>query len=153
MKQSRPGTKSFKFKKELTMLKDKLISCEDFSEIHNMFFDLLAENHDFLRLSKKAKHPVLKQAAAAIGKKLLQKEVEISLFMLLKYKKYNFYHGTCFIDGHIAGIFFFQDIDMGMMSLSVNPPYTSFMRFTSIIVDKDDDQTPPLSIGRSKAIH
>ncbi len=151
MKNAKSGAKSYKFKKELNGLKDKLLTCDTFSEIQEMFFDVVAENQEFIRLSKKTKHPIIKAAVSAIGKQLLEKEVEITHLMLLKYKKANFYHGTCFIDGHMTSVFFFQDIDIGLISLSKNPPYTSYMRFTSIPFEEDGPL--PLTTGRSKAIH
>ncbi len=150
MKKKRAGGK---FKKELAGLKEKLMTGDEFNEIHNYFFYHLAENDEFMGKSKKAKNPMLKQTIKSMAKQLFQKDVEITHVMILKYPKTPFYHGSCFVDGHIAGLIFFEDIDMGMFSIVKNYPEMSFIRFSMIQSDSLSEDARLVSPVRSKTVH
>lgn len=148
----KPKTKSGKFGEELAGLKEKLITGGEFHEIHTYFFDNLAENSEFMERSKRAKNPLLKQTIKAMAERLFQKEVRITNMMLLKYPKTSFYHGSCFVEGKIAGLFFFEDINMGLFSVVKNYPETSFMRFSKI-ASTSVSEGATLSTVRSKMVH
>jgi len=121
-----------KFEKEVLELKEKVQTGTNFSEIYNFFFDYLGESDEFNDICKKAKHPVLKQFLAHLGERVFQKKVTIIHFMLLKFPKQKFYHGSFFMEGKIGGIIFFEDIDMGIFSVVNNYPETSFIRFSAL---------------------
>ena len=140
-----------KFTHELSILKEKLITGDNFSEIQNYFFDCFAENDEFLNRSKRAKNALLKQTISVVAEQVFQRKVTITHTMILKYPKTSFYHGTCFVEGRIAGIIFFQDIDMGLFSVQMKHPETSFVRFSMVIPESGSDTL--VSPYRSKMVH
>ncbi len=150
MKNSNTSTKS-KYIEKLSDLKDKLLTGENFSDTYNYFFDHFGENNEFMRMSKKTKHPVIKKIISSIGEQLFKKKVDVTHMMLLKFPKSDFYHGACFIDGKMGGIIFFQDIDMGMISIVKEYPETLFIRFSTVQMETGDPVT--VSPFRSKMIH
>ncbi len=125
------------FKNKLETLKNMLISEDDFGETFNYFFGQLGEDQHFIDASKKAKHPLLKTVLKFIGKNIFKDDVKIHHMMLLKFSPSRFYHGSCFIHNKPATIFFFEDIDMGMVALSLAgfaPGEVRFVRFSSTIL-------------------
>lgn len=145
-------SKGGKFRNELDGLKEKLITGDEFNEIHSYFFDRLGENSEFMEGSKRAKNPMLKTTIKALSERLFQKKVTISHMMILKYPKTPFYHGSCFVEGRIAGLIFFEDINMGMFSVVINYPETSFLRF-SMIQSESVSESSRISPIRSKMVH
>ena len=69
---------------------------------------------------------------------------------LLLLKKQRFIHGTAHLNDRMAVLFFFKEIDMGMLVCTVGAE-SKFVRFTSYMVKADE----PLSFSptTSKLIH
>ncbi len=153
-KRKQGGSGADPFQNELAAMKEKLLTGEKFSDIHNFFFDHLGENDFFMKRCKRAKNPQLTATITAAAKQVFQREVTITGMMLLKYPKFSFYHGSCFIEKKVAGMFFFEDINMGMLSVVRNYPETSFVRFSLIPLTEDMDKDEIfISPIKSKAIH
>lgn len=151
MKNANVSAKAAKFREKLSALQEKLLTGENFSETYDFFFDHLGENNEFMHMSKKTKHPAIKKIIGAIGEQLFNKKVTVSHFLLLKFPKTGFYHGACFIDGKMGGIIFFEEIDMGMLSVVKDYPETSFVRFSALRMETDSQVT--VSPIRSEMIH
>ena len=143
-----------KFKTELAALKEKLMTSDDFIEIQRYFFYHLSDHDEFMEKCKRAKKPLLKKTVKVMAKQLFQKEVEVTNLMLFKYPKTRFYHGSCFVEGKVAALIFFEDIDMGMFSIVKNRPETLFIRFSMIksktMPEEDSKLVTPI---RSKMVH
>ncbi|MCP4347674.1 MAG: DCN1-like protein [Desulfobacterales bacterium] len=150
MKNSNTSAKS-KYIEKLSDLKQKLATGDNFSDIYNYFFDHFGENNEFMRMSKKAKNPMIKKIISFVGEQLFKKKVDITHMMLLKFPKSDFYHGACFIDGKMGGVIFFKDIDMGMLSIVKEYPETLFIRFSTVQMETGDPVT--VSPFKSKMIH
>ena len=127
------------FYPQIELLKQTLISEDDFGKIFSCFFSQLGEDAEFIRLGKKAKVPVLKQGFKKIGQQLFQ-EATVTKLLSTYVKKYNFYHGSCFIASRPATFFFFGDIDMGMVGIiqSMHSHMMSFIRLTSYTFEGDN---------------
>ncbi len=142
-----------KFEKELATLKYMLMTADEFKDVYGYFFDHLGENSDFLKLGKRSKHPLLKKILETVGEQLFGKKVMITKLLLTKIPKHRFYHGPCFINGKMAGVLFFEDIDMGMLSvlMSMETYTTHFVRFSSIQMESGGDVF--VCAPKSKTIH
>jgi len=145
------GSGTEKFTHELSILKEKLVASNKFSEIQDYFFDCLGENQEFMKRSKKAKNALLKKSISFVAEQVFRKKVTLTHTMILKYPKTSFYHGTCFIEGRIAVMLFFEDIDMGLFAVQMKPPETSFVRFSMVMPESGSDTL--VSPYRSKLIH
>jgi len=150
-KKQPPSAETGKFTHELSILKEKLVASDKFSEIQNYFFDCLAENDEFIKRSKRAKNALLKKTISVVAEQVFQRKVTITYMMILKYPKASFYHGTCFVEGKIAGILFFEDIDMGLFAVQMKPPETSFVRFSMVM--PESGSATIVSPYRSKMVH
>lgn len=131
--------------KKLSTLKDKMVNAEDFSEPWNYFFDHFGESPAFMGLGKTTRPGLLEPIVQEVGAQLFGKDVSVSPLMLMKIPEYDFVHGSCFINGQLAAIIYFKDIDMGL--LSVITPTASHSLETSLI------RISSYMVEPSKAIH
>ncbi len=124
--------------RKIAILKEKLLTAEDFGDALNYFFDLM-EDKEFIDYGEVVKKDdFLKRLVKEVGQKLLGKTVVPSKFLLIKMKGIEFYHAPFMIETRMGNIFYFRDVDTGMMALTgpnLSPP-THIMRF-SITVLKD----------------
>lgn len=122
--------------KKLSILKDKLVAAKNFKEPWNYFFDNFAEDLEFLKLGKLAKDTMIKEIITKIGEELFGTEkVSVTNFFMTELKKYHFFHGACFIQGRVASVIFFADIDMGLIAVSMGGTEISLIRFSSIKIE------------------
>lgn len=143
------ASRAVKFESKVLELKEQVQTGSDFSKIFNFFFDYLGEEDEFNNICKKAKNPALKKFLGILGERLFQKKITLTHFMLLKFPKHKFYHGSFFIEGKIGGVIFFEDIDMGIFSVVKDYPETSFMRFSAVKLGASAN----FPAVQSKAIH
>ncbi len=121
---------------QLAELKEKLITAEDFAEPLNFFFDLMEDDEFLAHGDRVKKDDFLKSLVKEVGKTLLGKTVVPSRFLLIKMKGVEFYHGGFMIENRMGNIFYFKDVDTGMMALTgpnFAPP-TQIMRFSITIL-------------------
>lgn len=105
--------------KNLDVLKEKMVTVKEFKEAWEYFFDNFADEDRFLDIGKRVKYPDLAKVLETVGQQLLGKpDAKATNFLLIGLVKYNFYHGTFFIDNKLASFIFFKDIDTGMVAVS-----------------------------------
>jgi hypothetical protein len=122
--------------RKIAVLKEKLLTAEDFGEPLNYFFDLM-DDDEFLGYGDRVKKDdFLKQLVKELGRNLLGKTVVPSRFLLIKMRGIEFYHGGFMIENRMGNIFYFRDVDTGMMALTgpnLSPP-THIMRFSITVL-------------------
>lgn len=106
---------------KLLTLKDHMIKATDFTVPCNYFFDHFGESPQFMRSGVRAEAAFLRPIIEGIGKSMLNKTVSVTGMMITHIPEYQFYHGACFIDGKIANLFYYKDIDMGILSMLQAP--------------------------------
>lgn len=106
---------------KLLTLRDKLVKATDFNEPCSYFFDQLAENPDFMKAGVKTDAAFLRPIVEQVAAKLLGRSATLSYLLMTEIPEYQFFHGACFIDGKPANLFYFGDIDMGIMTLLQSP--------------------------------
>ena len=128
---------------KLSVLKEKLISAKDFKDPWNYFFDYFGEDPAFLQLGHQSRDPNLKIIFEGIGKQLFQKKVKVTNLLLTEIAEYSFFHGACFIQGRIATILFFKDIDKGLLAISMSrgSSAVSLVRFSSLKIESGSAST------------
>lgn len=119
-----------RYVENLRTLKEMVQTEEDFGKTFDYFFDHLAGDREFAAAGKKTKHNVLKQLMGGVGRRLFGENAKVSSMFVVRLRRERFYHGSCLLDGQIAGFFLFEDIDKGMagvtMSLSGGMHYVRF---------------------------
>jgi len=130
------------FEKELKNLQRVLIKEDDFSKILNYFMTNFAENERFLRLSKKTKSPMVKALIEAIGERQYGKgQFRITNLFLQKVKKTKMIHGPFLINNELGSVFYFEDINMGMVTIAKMKGRTEFFRISSHNLSKNKSST------------
>lgn len=142
-----------RFKDRLDTLKIKLTTEDDFSAIYDYFFTHLGEDNAFLDYGKLVKKPALKAILKKFGEYLFGEDAQVTHLMIINTRKTQFYHGSCFINGRISGIFYFEDIEMGMAAVTMAPASdrVEYFRFTSTHIQGDKNVVLPQ--GGKKTIH
>jgi len=126
--------------KKLNILKEKLMTTEDFHQPWNYFFDHFGENPVFMTQGKQTENPKLKAVITSIGQKMFQHEEDMTIdhLLLMEIKEYQFIHGAAFIQGRFITVLYFKEIDMGLVAV-MGSPEISLARFTSLEVKTDKD--------------
>lgn len=126
-----------KYDELMKNLKEMLGNEEDFNKTFDYFFDCIGDQKGFNDLGKVTKVPILKKVFKKIGQEIFGDQGQVTKLLPIYVKKYKFYHGPCFIDGRMAGFFFFQELDMGMISIAhhIESDRVSFVRFTSYKIE------------------
>jgi hypothetical protein len=124
---------------KLEELKEKMQVEEDFGAIWTFFFDHFGENPEFMALGERADqdmHSYLEPILENICQQATNREVMAAEFILTKAPNTSFYHGPCLTDAGIAVVFYFNDVKMGMVSLSpsLGSGLVHYARFTTIPV-------------------
>jgi hypothetical protein len=124
--------------RKIAKLKEMLLTAEDFGEPFNYFFDLMDDDEFMNAGDRVKKDDALKSLVKHIAQTLLGKTVVPSKFLLIKMRGVEFYHAPFMIENRIGNIFYFRDVDTGMMALTgpnLEPP-THLMRFTMSLVQE-----------------
>ena len=118
---------------QLEDLKKKLVTAKDLSEVGNYFFDHLGEDSDFLDLGKPGRNAVLEAFIAALGRQLCGGKCTITKLLLIQVPGTHFIHGGCFLNGRLANVIYFDDIEVGLLCLVPTKPGgdTVFSRFSA----------------------
>jgi hypothetical protein len=106
---------------KLEDLKEMMQVEEDFAAIWKFFFDNFGENPEFMALGAQADEEMrqfLEPILESICKQLVNREVMATQFILTVFPDQIFYHGPCLTDAGIAVVFYFDDLKMGMFSLT-----------------------------------
>ncbi len=107
--------------RKLEDLKEMMQVEEDFAAIWKFFFDHFGENPEFVALGAQAGDAMrlfLEPILESICKQLVNREVMATQFILTEFPDQKFYHGPCLTDVGIAVVFYFDDLKMGMFSLT-----------------------------------
>jgi hypothetical protein len=123
----------------LARLKELLQTADNFGDIIDFYFDDLDKDPAFVSRSKPVKHPEVMRALKTITAEIFKREdpvvsnigaINVTRLVLLRLGKHPFYHGTCLINGRPVSLLYFEDIDMGLVSVAARFPYMEFARFT-----------------------
>ena len=121
----------------LLELKSKMAQVEDLAEAWNFFFDHFGENPAFFEHGELAKEPKLAMLVKEIGRKIYGKKAVVTPPILKRIPAYEFVHGSGLVNGHLAVVIFFKDIDMGLLSIMERIDKTMLMRFSTFERDSD----------------
>ncbi|ETR71913.1 MAG: hypothetical protein OMM_07823 [Candidatus Magnetoglobus multicellularis str. Araruama] len=131
------------FENEMNNLKNILIKETNFSKIWDAFMTHIAESHKYAKYTKKTKHPVLKSLIEAIGREHIFKgqEINITNFFLQKIKGTKLVHGPFLINNCFGNVFYYDDIDKGLISVCGHDGMSLFYRITSSNITNKKDRS------------
>ncbi len=113
---------------------------EDFGAIWKFFFDHFGEKPEFAATGKPADAAMqsyLEPILEDICKRIANREVMVAEFMLSEVPGHGFYHGPCLTDAGIVVVMYFDDVKMGMVSLTpgIGSGMVHYARFTAVPVE------------------
>jgi len=101
----------------------KLVAEDDFHAIYTYFFDHLGENLEFMKMGQQKRNKRLEQALALAAQSALgTKTVVMQNLFFINLPKKRFTHGGGMMNKHLANYIYFDDIDVGMLTLAPFPP-------------------------------
>jgi hypothetical protein len=116
----------------LATLKEKLVQAGRFADVATYFMDHFGENPEFMALGERTRHELLEAVLGQIGQQLFGGEVTIRGLVLTRLADEQFIHGGALINGCLAMVIFFEDVEVGLATLAPPPPAeTKFARFST----------------------
>ena len=119
--------------KNLATLKEKLVSAGDFAEVMDYFMTEFGEQMEFLDKGTRVNNEVLESILCEIGKQIFPNApaVVLSHAIFVEIPVYHFTHGGLRLNGHLSTMFYFSDVQVGMLAVatSMTGP-TNFLRFS-----------------------
>jgi hypothetical protein len=116
----------------LATLKEKLIEAEKFADVFSYFLDHFGEQREFIALGERTRHDFLENVLSQIGQQIFGRPVEMSGLILTRLADQQFIHGGGLMNGSLATVIFFEDINVGLAAIAVlDSDETKFARFSA----------------------
>ena len=116
----------------LGTLKDKVIHASNFSEIWSYFFDHFGDHPEFIGMGERIDHPLLEAIIGQVAAQLFGRAVPLEDFLLARLPEHQFIHGGGLLEGKLANVLYFEDIQMGALAVvwTISPSETKMARFS-----------------------
>jgi hypothetical protein len=116
----------------LEKLKNILATGKDLSVAFTYFMDHFGENEAFLDLGRPKKNDTLEDLISAAAGAMFGVRVVLQQFLLIAVPKTHFIHGAGMINGMMATVIYFEDIQVGILCVYRGPKGgTLFSRFSA----------------------
>ena len=124
---------------QVETLKNMLVNEGDFNNVIAYFLSNLGSIRVFANRGKPIKNKVLRDILSSIAAKSYGEGFTVTQLKLFRVGKGPFYHGTCRLGPEVGTVLFFDDLNIGMMSLTPLEPMggTSYIRFSGTLLDAD----------------
>jgi hypothetical protein len=138
---------------KLKRLKQALQDENQLSRIADVFWDEVAGQPWFASAGHPAENPRLRAIAERAALRVLGGQPRVTATMFIHIPAHAFWHGCCAVSGKLAQIFYFQDIDSGLLTMAgeVEEGHTHFVRFSAVDVELDGKSWPGFGSGTPSA--
>jgi hypothetical protein len=106
----------------LRELKQKLLHDNELAPIWLYFLDHCAEDQAFIDLGDQIEHPMIEAVIHQVSKQLFPRDGAVSGVLLTRIAEEKFIHGAFFMGLRPGGLFFYEDINMGLLVVPELPP-------------------------------
>jgi hypothetical protein len=129
------------FDTEIKKMQDILVNENNFSKIWDYFMSNFAENPRYMKYCKKTKHSSIKDLIKAIGNKHMfpNQKIQITHLFLLKVKRTKLIHGPFVINNCPGMVFYFDDINKGLVTVATKRDMASYYRISSFTLNREHD--------------
>ena len=119
----------------LKELKQKLTKEANLSKIWLFYMDNFADHPQFTDLGQPAHNEYLeavvyKTCQQIFSKTVFSKTIKITNLFLIHIPKYKFFHGPFQAEGRSGGLIYFEDIKIGLLSVSDKFPSTDTVQYS-----------------------
>ena len=101
----------------LATLKQELLHSQDFKQIWSYFMDNFGEDPAFIALGERTRHPMLEAIVSQTCGQLFGKPVSLGNLLLTRLPEHHFIHGGFMVQGRLATVFYFEDIQVGLITV------------------------------------
>jgi len=128
-----------RYSERVQTLKTMLSTETEFGKVFAYFFDNLGNSREFFDAGKQSKNPNLKMIIEGATGEVFGKDVKVTNITFIRMAKDKFYHGSFFVNGRMATVLYFEELEMGMIAISMGFPagQMSYIRFTAAKIDPD----------------
>lgn len=130
---------------DLRLLKNMLKNSGDFTAVKDQFFDRVSQNPECRGNDAPEALPFFLKVVTSAFQRVFNARVKIAQLVIKHVSKYKFYHGVCYANGMPLALFYFEDIELGMI-ITLTPredDRASMIRFTAIEANADG---PPVYV-------
>ena len=124
----------------LEELKRLTLEATDFGVVLEYFFDHFGDHFEFSQIGERTREPILETIIQQTGNQVFGKVVNVSHVLLTRLPDHGFVHGGFMLDGNLGTLFFFDEVDTGLMviSMSASGNDTRLIRFRGHRVSMPD---------------
>jgi len=127
-------------------LKLLLVNSKDLSKIMAFFFDELMMKPGFIPAGTPCQGDQIPTQIVGVVEAIYQERFgqdprgSLQVISMLRLPQYKLIHGACMVNGKLGALFFFEDLDMGLLSLGGMPPDSEVLhaRFQAIAMPRDN---------------
>lgn len=119
---------------KLDELKRRLVHEKDFMKTWGFFLDEFATDLAFIDLGEAARDEAIETTIARIALQMFPRDGNITQTRLIRLPDRQFVHGNVIVAGRAGGMFYFEDVRVGLVAVSEMFPSdeTKFARFTTM---------------------
>lgn len=115
---------------DFATLRKEFASATDFSAFWNYFLDTWASRPDFLAMGGPAHTDELSAIVKHVGDKVYGRPTNPMGMKLIKIPEAKLAHGACLLEESMACVIYFEDLEMGLVTVTTNESKTHYARFT-----------------------
>ncbi len=116
----------------LATLKQKLTASTKFSDVTDYFLTHFGEKSEFIKLGHRVEHGLLQMVVDQVANQLYGDtgRVVLTPLALTHLPEQHFIHGTCFVNGKVCSVIYFEDIFKGLISIAPPDGNCHYARFS-----------------------
>ncbi len=116
----------------LQELKTKLIHDKDLFPVWGFFLDHFGNNLEFMKLGEPVSHEFIESVVPRTGLQMFPQDGMVCTLQLVRLADQQFIHGGVNVAGRVGGVFFFEDVQVGLLAVSDHFPSdeTKMARFS-----------------------
>jgi hypothetical protein len=132
-----PPSQASEISAKLTYLKHAIQAERELPRISDVFWDQVAREPWFASAGHPAENPRLRMITERVGCHVLGEAHRATSTMLIHVPEHAFWHGCCVLDGKLGQVFYFEDIDRGLLTIAgdVGSDTTHFVRFSNAEIE------------------
>ncbi len=106
----------------LQELKRKLLQDKALPPVWTFFLDHFGHDSEFIRLGEETRHSFVEAALAQVCRQLYPQAEAVAGLLLTRLAEQQFIHGGFIVAGRPGGLFYFEDVRMGLITIAEPPP-------------------------------
>lgn len=132
-----PESQPTEIAEKLQRLKQALQEETQLARISDVFWEELAQKPWFSGAGHPAENPGLRFITERACRHVLGGEHRVTSTMLIHLPEHGFWHGCCVLDGRLGQVFYFDDIDRGLLTIAgdIGSDTTHFVRFSMVTIE------------------